>query len=488
MLRWLTETDKQNALRAQYYASRHQNDANHTHEHEQANNNARSAGSSSRVNLSSSQRSVGSGRTHSISSNRRSHDVSPQKRVPDLVIPRRGWRYTVDDIQAFRDSGGVVNYFVPPRQVRPFNDDADENEEEKSVSPQTIANRVEHGLNKTYGHQRATTPQSQSKDIDRHRDDNSSAAGSSKKGHLYEFSSRTANNTASNVSLADMDQSMREANLSRSTSFDTGGDKSVSGRRDHRVRFNSLLFLFNGSCGHVFLLIFFFFSEQISHRSHQSLSAVGHSSLGHALKQPFEKLSSVTKKQRTMPHFHPYSDRGDRGDRGDRENSHINDFAPSPDHPGVALSGSSSLSPQRAGLVSRDSTGSATNKSSVGQARNNASSNRLKEPSFFKRHGLAGHEPVTDEEGGRLKLFIKGTRKTGLDDHKKRLGKNCTENLAECREEELKEAERIYAREQQFKNNQLQAEEEKAKVTKTEEAALIKILDLEKDIYQERAQ
>lgn len=259
MLRWLTETDKQNALRAQYYASRHQNDANHTHEHEQANNNARSAGSSSRVNLSSSQRSVGSGRTHSISSNRRSHDVSPQKRVPDLVIPRRGWRYTVDDIQAFRDSGGVVNYFVPPRQVRPFNDDADENEEEKSVSPQTIANRVEHGLNKTYGHQRATTPQSQSKDIDRHRDDNSSAAGSSKKGHLYEFSSRTANNTASNVSLADMDQSMREANLSRSTSFDTGGDKSVSGRRDHRVRFNSLLFLFNGSCGHVFLLIFFFF-------------------------------------------------------------------------------------------------------------------------------------------------------------------------------------------------------------------------------------
>lgn len=85
-------------------------------------------------------------------------------------------------------------------------------------------------------------------------------------------------------------------------------------------------------------------------------------------------------------------------------------------------------------------------------------------------------------------MFIKGTRKTGLDDHKKRLGKDCTENLAECREEELKEAERIYAREQQFKNNQLQAEEEKAKVTKTEEAALTKILDLEKDIYQERAQ
>lgn len=265
MLRWLTETDRQNALRAQYYASRHLNDANHTHEHEQANNNARSAGSSSRVNLSSSQRSVGSGRTHSISSNRRSHDVSPQKRVPDLVIPRRGWRYTVDDIQAFRDSGGVVNYFVPPRQVRPFNDDdADEDEEEKSVSPQTIANRVEHGLNKTYGHQRATTPQSQSKDIDRHRDDNSSAAGSSKKGHLYEFSSRTANNTASNVSLADMDQSMREANLSRSTSFDTGGDKSVSRRRDHRVRFNPppLFFFVQQFLRACFLLIFFFFRNR----------------------------------------------------------------------------------------------------------------------------------------------------------------------------------------------------------------------------------
>lgn len=443
MLRWLTETDKQNALRAQYYAaSHHQGDADHAHEQP----NARSIGSSSRVDLSGSQRSVGSGRTHSVSSNRRSNDVSPQKRVPDLVIPHRGWRYTVDDIQAFRDSGGVVNYFVPPRQVRACNDEL--NEEEASASPQTVANRVEHSLNRTYG-QRALTPQSQSKDIDRHRDDNSSAAGSSKKGHLHEFSLRTANNTASNVSLADMDQGMREANLSRSTSFDTGGDKSISGRRDHRV----------------------------SHRSHQSLSAVGHSSLSHALKQPFEKLSSVTKKQRTMPHFHPY---------GDRESGQTNDFAPSSDHPGVALSGLSP-SPQRAGLVSRDSMGSVTNRSSsLGHARNNV--NRLKEPSFFKRHGLTGHESVTDEEGGRLKLFIKGTRKIGLDDHKKRQGKDCTGDLVECRNEELKEAERIYAREQQFKNNQLQAEEEKAKVTKAEEAALTKILDLEKDIYQERAQ
>lgn len=134
----------------------------------------------------------------------------------------------------------MVNYFVPPRQVRACNDEL--NEEEASASPQTVANRVEHSLNRTYG-QRALTPQSQSKDIDRHRDDNSSAAGSSKKGHLHEFSLRTANNTASNVSLADMDQGMREANLSRSTSFDTGGDKSVSGRRDHRV--NSVPFVFD---------------------------------------------------------------------------------------------------------------------------------------------------------------------------------------------------------------------------------------------------
>lgn len=177
-----------------------------------------------------------------------------------------------------------------------------------------------------------------------------------------------------------------------------------------------------------------------------------------------------------MPHFHPYG-----ADR-DRENGQSNDFAVSSDRPGVALSGSFP-STQRSGLVSRDSLGSVTNKNNLSQARNNV--NRLKEPSFFKRHGLAGHESMTtDEEGSRLKLFIKGTRKIGLDDHKKQLDKD----LAECRDEELKEAERIYAREQQFKNNQVQEEEEKAKVTKEEEAALKRILDLEKDIYHERAQ
>ncbi|KAE8542434.1 hypothetical protein D1P53_001213 [Cryptococcus gattii VGV] len=459
MLRWLTETDRQNALRAQYYASHHEHDVNH-HTHERSN------GSSSRVNLGSSQRSVGSGRTRSVSSQRQSlrDDVSsPQKQVPDLVIPRRGWKYTVEDIQAFRDSGGVVNYFVPPRQIHPYNDEVNEEEEEeaeeeRSASPQTVANRVEHDLNRNYFGRRTATPQSQSRErerdlFDHSRDDNSSAAGSSKKGHPHDFSLRTPNNTASNVSLVDMDQGMRETNLSRSTSFDTGGDKPASGKGDHRV----------------------------SHRTHQSLGGVGHSSLSHALKQPFGKLSSVTKKQRTMPHFHPYG--VDRDRERERENGQTNDFAASSDRTGgVALSGSFP-STQRSGLVSRDSLGSVTNKSNVNQTRNNV--NRLKEPSFFKRHGLAGHESMTtDEEGSRLKLFIKGTRKIGLDDHKKRLDKN----VAECRDEELKEAERIYAREQQFKNNQVQEEEEKAKVTKEEEAALKRILDLEKDIYHERAQ
>lgn len=247
MLRWLTETDRQNALRAQYYASHHEHDVNH-HTHERSNN------SSSRVNLGSSQRSVGSGRTRSVSSHRQSlrDDVSsPQKQVPDLVIPRRGWKYTVEDIQAFRDSGGVVNYFVPPRQIHSYNDEVEEEEEEWSASPQTIANRVEHDLNQNYVGRRTATPQSQSKDLyDHSRDDNSSAAGSSKKGHPHDFSLRTPNNTASNVSLVDMEQGMRETNLSRSTSFDTGGDKSASGKGDHRVNpfFFLFLFFWEGEC------------------------------------------------------------------------------------------------------------------------------------------------------------------------------------------------------------------------------------------------
>lgn len=144
----------------------------------------------------------------------------------------------MEDIQAFRDSGGVVNYFVPPRQIHPYNDEVEEEEEEerRSASPQTVANRVEHDLNRNHFGRRTATPQSQSRDLfDLSRDDNSSAAGSSKKGHPHDFSLRTPNNTASNVSLVDLDQGMRETNLSRSTSFDTGGDKSASGKGDHRV-------------------------------------------------------------------------------------------------------------------------------------------------------------------------------------------------------------------------------------------------------------
>lgn len=157
----------------------------------------------------------------------------------------------MEDIQAFRDSGGVVNYFVPPRQIHPYNDEVNEEEEaeaERSASPQTIANRVEHDLNRNYFGRRMATPQSQSRErdlFDHSRDDNSSAAGSSKKGHPHDFSLRTPNNTASNVSLVDMDQGMRETNLSRSTSFDTGGDKSASGKGDHRV--NPFFFPFLGS-------------------------------------------------------------------------------------------------------------------------------------------------------------------------------------------------------------------------------------------------
>lgn len=101
----------------------------------------------------------------------------------------------MEDIQAFRDSGGVINYFVPPRQIHPYNDNVNDADADADS-----------------------------------RDDNSSAAG-----HPHDFSPRTPNNTASNVSLVDMDQGMRETNLSRSTSFDTGGDKSASGKGDHRA-------------------------------------------------------------------------------------------------------------------------------------------------------------------------------------------------------------------------------------------------------------
>ncbi|WVQ75100.1 hypothetical protein IAR50_004709 [Cryptococcus sp. DSM 104548] len=431
MLRWLSETDKQNAARAQYHESQQREQREEEHSVGRS-----SMQSSSKVNLGAS---VGSSRSPSHSSNRKSNEAPYQKKSK----PRR-WNYTVEDIQAFRESGGVVNYFVPPRQVRPNVDILPEND------LPTFSNG--HGFGRGFDrehHTRPRTPSSQ--DHDQHADENGSMAESSKKSYPHEMRYKSA--TASNQSLAEVDESLEPEDLryiSRSTSMDTGGDRSFTGQRDGRM----------------------------SHRSHQSLSAVGNSSITHALKQPFEKLSNAARKQRTMPYLHM---------SGDRDSHQPEDFDRSTDHPSVALP-HASVSQRAAGHISRDSFGSAGNKSSWGQSQKGTPSRgRESGSSFLRRHGPVSQDSLDEEEGGKRKLFIKGHhRRNVFDDMRKRQDRGVGESV-EARNEALKEAEMVYAKEQQFKALQLQAEaEEKERMTKDEEAALLKIVNLENEIYEER--
>ncbi|ODN78444.1 hypothetical protein L202_04080 [Cryptococcus amylolentus CBS 6039] len=428
MLRWLSETDKQNAARSQYHESLQRE------QHEDEGTVVRGSVHSSKVNLAGS---VGSSRSPSHSSKRKSNEVSPHKKTK----PRR-WNYTVEDIQVFRESGGVVNYFVPPRQMRPSVDILPE----EGLPSFSKGHGFGRDSSKDYdfGPQ---SPQSQ----DRHGDENSSMAESSKKGYSQEMRFKSA--TASYQSLAEVDESLEPESLkhiSRSTSMDTGGDRSLSGRRDGRI----------------------------SHRSHQSLSAVGNNSLTHALKQPFEKLSNAARKQRTMPYLHMSSD---------RDSHQPDDFERSTDHPDIGMP-QVPVSQRAAGHTSRDSFGSAGNKSSWGQSQKGTPSRgRETGSSLFRRHGPVSQDSLDEEEGGKRRLFIKGHHRRGvLDEVRKRQERGGGESV-EARNEALKEAEMVYAKEQQFKALQLQAEEEeKVRMTRDEEAALLKIMDLENEIYEER--
>ncbi|EIW71562.1 hypothetical protein TREMEDRAFT_60485 [Tremella mesenterica DSM 1558] len=51
----------------------------------------------------------------------RTSPLKPRRETPKE--PAHAWRYTVDDIEAYKEADGVVNYFIPPRPTVVFSDD-----------------------------------------------------------------------------------------------------------------------------------------------------------------------------------------------------------------------------------------------------------------------------------------------------------------------------------------------------------------------------
>lgn len=167
--------------------------------------------------------------------------------------PASHWRCTIDDITAYNDADGVVNYFIPPRQIF---------DQRGARSPSPL-------------HARSPSPQAQ---------------GSSLTGSVDRPSEGTPRIASpSTASLGIAPSTLSNEPLSRSTSIDRRAKHSVD-HREHRVS-----------------KAWFYRSLQLTHRTHHSLSAMGPQSLTHALKVPFEKLGSVARNTRradTAPPIH----------------------------------------------------------------------------------------------------------------------------------------------------------------------------------------
>ncbi|WVW86993.1 hypothetical protein I302_109049 [Kwoniella bestiolae CBS 10118] len=391
-----------------------------------------SVGSSSRYGP---RKSVESNRSVSLGSLRKSTE---KKGHDDKRRYEKGWGYSVDDIVNYKTAKGQVNYFIPPRRSHPDVEVLTE-DEDRAFSPQPD----------TSGHN--GRPGSR-------KDDQSSIADSSKKSHRH----RMGVKTASNASLMDVEGIIGDDNvpLTRSNSIETNGHLGVPSK--HRL----------------------------THRTHQSLSAVGPTSLTHALKQPFEKLSNVAKKQRNHG---PSRDEGETQHIEDTKprtyNHNRSDSAPSPHVMGDTYNHHHhhhhhtpmSNKPSRT-----------TVNSSLGRTRDNNG--------LFRRHGTPGGAAgeFTDEEYSKdkefhlRKLFLKGQRVlSSFDDHTYKLYRRSEASLAtnsngkvkqDEREQELLALEAALLRESAFRERQAEVDRR----TQLEIEARERIRKLEGEIYAER--
>ncbi|WWC73765.1 uncharacterized protein I206_107737 [Kwoniella pini CBS 10737] len=443
VVRWRIKTEEQNQARQRW--EREQGD-HHSHQSDRSGlNHQTSPYNRSRSNhfgdtLHSSPMSMGSSNGHGIHGPRRSNESHRSTSLGSFKKPNdtthnktarfeKGWGFSVDDISRYKIAKGHVNYFIPPKRSHYDVDVMTEDEDEGTplpFSPQSSASKPNGG------------------DTSR-KDDSSSIAASSKKSHLHKMGVKTASNT----SLMDVEGVLGEDNLplSRSTSIETGGKSSVQPK--HRL----------------------------THRTHQSLSAVGQTSLTYALKQPFEKLSNVAKKQRNPA---PSREEG--------ETHHIEDPRLSDRHnirkemiPSPHAAPTQQYHTPMSAKPSRT-----TVNSSMGRTRDN----------IFRRHGV---ESFTDEETSKdkefhlRKLFLKGQKVlSSFDDASYKLYRRSEVSLPASggkikqdeREQELLALEAALMRESAFRERQAEAHRK----TQAELQAQERIRKLENEIYAERVE
>jgi len=208
IIRWRMKSDEQRDAKARW-ASGHK-DANGNIKPVSSNAHSTFGGTlhSSPIDLASSpgsidaEKSSESGRPSSLGSNRYPSPHQKQRDGLDAKTTAKGWRYTMEDVAAYKECDGVVNYFFPPRSI--------------------LSNE-------------ASTDQSRSQHS--RVDETSSVADSLTKDDTY---ARTQIMSASAVSLINADsRSMESPNvslapLSRSTSIETDG-RPDHFQRDRRV-------------------------------------------------------------------------------------------------------------------------------------------------------------------------------------------------------------------------------------------------------------
>ncbi|WRT69632.1 uncharacterized protein IL334_006621 [Kwoniella shivajii] len=371
-------------------------------------------------NIQSSPMSIGSStkygfrqsaETHrpaSLGSLGRANDSSPRK--GKVSHYEKGWSYTVEDFAAYQATKGQVNYFIAPRKSHPDVEVLTEDERPPDNSQVSRSNK----------------------------DDNSSIADSNKKSHLHTMGVKTASNT----SLLEVEGVLGENNaLSRSTSIETGRGSNLPRHR------------------------------HLTHRTHQSLSAVGPTAISHALKQPFEKISHAAKKQRNPP---PAA-----CDEG--ESQHIERFR---NH-----TRSDTAPAHMTNMLHQTPMSNKPSRTTM-----NSSASRTREPGFFKRHApTPGAESYTDEETTRefhlRRLFLKGQKvfSSSLDDSSKlyrRSDASLVKDRQDERETELLALEAALIREKAFRERQAAV----SRKTQLEIEARDRINKLEKEIYAERVE
>ena len=391
---------------------------------------------SSPGSLSSSRRPRESDETGRPKSKNSGNDVDQsssksRRDGPGSVL--QNWQYTVEDIANYKAADGVVNYFIPPRQ------------------PVDFADNSKTSLNSVAPDDKSDNRSKSSKT----RGDSSSPAGSLVK-RKRRTNVRVTSASAISLSNGTMDgegdiavrssPAARTEALSRVASNDTGSRHS--GHKEPRI----------------------------THRAHQSLSAMGPTSLSHVLKAPFEKFGSVGKRQRSGLPLLPIAP-DESYDSPIEGNSSRQDSSLHPSLDSKHTHHSILHAPHHAAQFANRVTSSVTgHKDGIDHGDHHKTNG-----------GSHTDEDRRDRESRLRKPFLKGQRAFPLHPRRteiERMSSGGGLNRPNNRQAELKALQTALTKESAFRERQVEADRK----TKLEVETRQRMEQLEEEIYVERSQ